>query len=97
MKTEYQNYIIDKLRKLRINKGYSQAAVAECLNISLGQIGNIESNKTTHKYTLSQVYDLCKLFNIPIEEVFTCPNEEESPGISNIDRLILNIIKYEKR
>ena len=51
-KTKYQQTIIAKLRRLREEKGYSQQKIGYILGLSNGQVGNIESTKQTHKYTL---------------------------------------------
>ena len=51
MKTEYQNYIIYRIRQLREERGYTQGKVASVIGISNGQMGNIESPKTCLLYT----------------------------------------------
>ncbi len=88
MKSEYQNYIINKIRRLREERQYSQENIAILLGLSNGHIGNIESPKKTHKYTLNQIFKICKEFNYPIEQIFL----EEEDYRANID-IISNIIK----
>jgi len=90
MKTEYQMRIILKLRTLREQNNISQIEIAHYLGISPGQLGNIESNKQNHKYTLKQVYMLCKKFNEPLTNVFC-----EGLPIT-IDNLVNEIIRYEE-
>ena len=51
-KTEYQLEVISRIRKLRIENEVSQVGLANLIDISNGQIGNIESPKFQHKYTL---------------------------------------------
>ena len=92
MKTKYQNYIISKLRNLRIDKGYTQIAVAKLLDISPGQLGNIESYKQKHKFTLRQIMQLCHTFQYPIEKLFM----EESCSGFTIEDIISKIIEYEQ-
>ena len=92
MKSEYQNSIILKLRKLREEFGYSQKDVAEILGISPGQLGNIESSKAPNKYTLSQINTLCETFNTRIEQIFIEDDEYGNKDI--ISLLISKIIKY---
>lgn len=92
MKTEYQSRIIDKLRRLREEQNHSQASVARLLGISPGQLGNIESFKRGHKYTLRQIYILTNLFNVPIELVFS---EEENIKTGDVNAVIRQIIKYQ--
>ena len=90
MKTEYQMRIILKLRTLREQNNISQIEIAHYLGISPGQLGNIESNKQNQKYTLKQVYMLCKKFNEPLTNVFC-----EGLPIT-IDNLVNEIIRYEE-
>ena len=92
MKTEYQNSIIRKLRKLREDEGVSQFGVATILGISPGQVGNIESTNTSHKYTLKQIYTLCSEFGVPIEQIFIEDNEYHNKEVINL--LISKIIQY---
>lgn len=94
MKTDYQNLIVDKIRRLRLSNSYSQQDIAVILNISNGQVGNIETPTKSHKYTLSQLSRICDEFNIEIVDLFIEKNE----GLSCeelINRLINSIIEYE--
>ena len=93
MKTEFQTFIIDKLRKIREENNHSQAYVARVLGISPGQLGNIESYKRVHKYTLKQIYLLSHLFNISIETIFSTPHNELKEGETN--KIIEQIIRYQ--
>ena len=88
MKSEYQNYIINKIRRLREEHQYSQEKIAILLGLSNGHIGNIESPKKIHKYTLNQIFKICLEFNYPIEQIFL----EEEDYKANID-IISNVIK----
>ena len=92
MKSDYQQSIIYKLKKLRESNGYSQQRLGAVLGISNGQIGNIESPNKPHKYTLKQIATLCKLFNVRIEQIFLDDSDFSSGNI--IDTLISKIITY---
>ena len=92
--TEFQIEIINKVRKMREANKYSQIQLANYLGLSDGQIGNIESLKYPQKYTLSQLYRICKLFRTPIEHLFT--DNEYAKNIDIIDLLIQKIIEYEE-
>lgn len=96
MKTEYQNFIILRLKKIRNEFGYSQKDVAMMLGISPGQLGNIESPKAANKYTLSQIFAICNNFNIPIEHIFI-EDEDYAENKDIISLLISKIIKYEEK
>ena len=54
MKTDFQLRVINIIRELRQGQNASQAYVAELLDLrSSGLVGNIESPRFPHKYTLS--------------------------------------------
>lgn len=95
-KTDYQLRIINILKELRQNQNMTQALVSDLLGInSYGQIGNIESPKFPHKYTLKQISVLCREFNYPIESVFL--NEEELKLDKNelVKCLIEKLVEYD--
>lgn len=96
MKTEYQNEIIYRLKKHRESLGFSQINIADKLGISYGQMGNIESPKQNHKYTLEHIYIICRYLKVPIEQIFLS-DEDFAENKDIIDKLITNIIRYEKR
>ena len=49
MKTQFQYEVNSRLKKLREEKKYTQASISKLLEISPGQLGNIESIKQEHK------------------------------------------------
>lgn len=93
MKSDYQNYIIHRIRTLREERGYTQGKIANVIGISNGQMGNIESPKTAHKYTIAQIQQICKEFNVPIEQLFL-EDEDFAKGVDIISLLIDKIVKY---
>lgn len=95
-KSEYQEKVISKLRKLRVDNNISQAQLSGILSISPGQIGNIESYKYSHKYTLKQIKKICDYFNYPVDYIFLDENEEIKDKDEAINMLILKIIEYDK-
>lgn len=93
--TDYQDKIIQRIKKLRTDQCISQAKMSEILGISRGQMSNIENPNYPHKYTLKQIDTLCKAINYPIEKVFL-PDTEIAPACSKaIDKIIDSIIRYE--
>jgi len=94
MKTAFQNEVVFRIKLLREKNGYSQSRIAELLGLSSGQVGNIETPKQPHKYTLAQLEVLCKKFDIPIEQLF-CSSQEEAEKIS-IKELVHKIIEYQQ-
>lgn len=95
MKSEYQNHIIYRIRQLREEHGYTQGKIASVIGISNGQMGNIESPKTSHKYTLAHIQQICKEFKHPIEQIFL-EDEDFSTNNDIISLLIEKIVKYEQ-
>ncbi len=95
MKTEYQQEIIHKIRQLRQDHNCSQYAIASLLGISPGQIGNIESFRTGHKYTLKHIKVICDEFNYPIDRIFIS-EEDYNSDTDIISLLITKIINYEE-
>ncbi len=96
MKSDYQNEIIDKVRKLRREKDYSQAEVAALLGISDGQMGNIESPRTPYKYTLEHLYKICREFRYPIDNLFL-EDEDYEKADDIVNLLIGKIVRYERK
>lgn len=93
MKTDYQQQVINRIKLIRESKGFSQLAFSKLLEISPGQMGNIDSCKQPHKYTLKQILRICDFLEITIEEVFFADNEK-CEMFSTRD-VINAIIKYQ--
>lgn len=92
MKTEFQYKVISRLKKLREEKNYTQASLAKLLEISPGQLGNIESYKQDHKFTLAQILKICDLLEIDIVDVFL-----PEKGENVIPREVIEeIVKYQE-
>jgi transcriptional regulator with XRE-family HTH domain len=92
---DYQDKVVQTIKKIRLQKNISQAKLSEILGISRGQIGNIENPNYTHKYTLKQIVTICKFIDYPIEKIFI-PEMTIAPECSNaINALMENVIRYE--
>ena len=92
---DYQDKVIQSIKKLRTERGVSQAKLSEILGISRGQIGNIENPKYSHKYTLKQIDTICKHLDYPIEKIFL-PDISIAPECSEaVNAVISSIVKYE--
>lgn len=77
MKTTLDLYVIDKVLQKRKELGISQKGLAAILEVSVGFIGQVESKKYETKYSVYQVYLLCKHFDCPPSELFP-PIETDS-------------------
>ena len=93
MKTPFQYEIISRLKKAREDKSFTQASIAKHLEISPGQLGNIESYKQDHKFTLAQILKICDLLEIKIEEVLL----PEKIANAKIRDVIEAIVKYQEK
>ena len=91
MKTEFQYKVISRIKTLREEKNYTQASIAKLLEISPGQLGNIESIKQEHKFTLAQILKICDELNISIESIFL-PEKDRAKTREVIEA----IVKYQE-
>ncbi len=92
MKTDYQLQVISSIKKIREDKGITQLTLAQYLGISPGQIGNIDSSKQPHKFTLKQLVHICDWFDISIEQILF-PKDKRRHSTHEI---INAIIKYQE-
>lgn len=92
MKTHFQYEVISRLKKAREDKNFTQASIAKQLGISPGQLGNIESYKQCHKFTLAQIMKICDLLEIDIVDIFL---PEKGEG-ANPKEVIEAIVKYQE-
>lgn len=90
-KTDFQNEVINRIRQLRIDREVSQIGLANIIDVSNGQIGNIESPKFQHKYTLKHLDLIAKSFNVSLTYLLTGNNDA-----IDIDYLIQLLIKYDE-
>lgn len=75
-KTEKQILVINRVKRLRVEKEISQQQLAIILEATNGHIGNIESMKYANKYTLKQLNILASYFKVPIESFFMSEDEK---------------------
>lgn len=54
-KTDIELYVINKVKEIRIEKGFSQEDIASALDFSRGFIGQIESPNHPAKYNLNHI------------------------------------------
>ncbi len=94
-KTEYQLAIIFRIKQEREARGLGQKNIANLLGISEGHVGNIESPKFPHKYTLKQLNILCEYFKIPTEQLFIPDDVYIQKDINIATLLVEKIVEYE--
>lgn len=61
MKSKIDNYVIDRVKEKRIEKGLSQADLAFELGMSVGFIGKVESSRYASHYNLKHLNDLARI------------------------------------
>jgi transcriptional regulator with XRE-family HTH domain len=69
-KTKIEQYVIDKIKEIRIKKGYSQDDVASFLETTRGFIGQVESPNHSSKYNLNHLNLLAVEFNCSLKDFF---------------------------
>lgn len=93
-KTPYQLKIISEIRDLREDNKLSQVGLSDILDVSYGMVGNIESHKFKHKYSLRMLKTICNEFGYPITKLFL-PNKNLSESEQNIiNSFVKNLIRY---
>lgn len=90
-KSDFQIEVLQRVKQLRLDRQFSQPKLAEILDVTNGQIGNVESSKHTQKYTLAQLSAISKEFGVSINYIFT------GKDTCSQDALIDAIVKYEER
>ena len=57
-----EQYVINVVRELRVERGISQKELAYLLDLSIGFIGDIENPKYRAKYNLNHINKLAAIF-----------------------------------
>lgn len=61
-------YVIDKVKELRIEKGISQAELADYINLSRGFIGDVENPRLRAKYNLNHLNEIAKVLGCSVKD-----------------------------
>lgn len=69
-KAKIELYVIEKVKEMRTERGFTQASLAEALGYSEGFIGHIENPKRRDKYNIKHLNELAKLFGCSIRDFF---------------------------
>lgn len=75
--TPIEQYIIDRVREMRIARNISQAELGEIINLSSGFIGDVENPKRRAKYNLNHINTIVEKFQCSFQDLFP-----EKPFIS---------------
>ncbi|MBV4356327.1 helix-turn-helix domain-containing protein [Pinibacter aurantiacus] len=69
-KTKIEQYVINKIKEIRIAKGFSQEDIAAALDTSRGFIGQVESLNHSSKYNLNHLNLLAIELGVSIKDFF---------------------------
>lgn len=71
MGVDIQQYIIDKVKEIRMGKKISQAKLAHLIDLSVGFIGNVENPKHIAKYNLNHLNLVSKELDVDFKDFFS--------------------------
>lgn len=70
IKTEIEQYVIHKVREIRVSKKISQAKLAHLMDISVGFVGNVENPKHVAKWNLNHLNRISQVLDVPFSDLF---------------------------
>lgn len=59
--SDIEQFVIEEVKKRRIEKGISQKELAYSLDVSIGFIGNVENPRYRAKYNIAHLNELAKI------------------------------------
>ena len=62
MSTAIDQFVIDKVRKMRSEHNMTQREFADAINLSSGYVGDIEAGRGSVKYSLYHINEIAKVF-----------------------------------
>jgi DNA-binding XRE family transcriptional regulator len=63
-------FVIDRVREMRQEKGISQAELADRIDVSKGFIGAVENPRQRAKYNLTILNEIAKVMDCSIRDFF---------------------------
>ncbi|MBV5281378.1 MAG: helix-turn-helix transcriptional regulator [Paludibacter sp.] len=70
MEKKIEQFVIDRVRDIRQEKGISQAELAGRIDVSRGFIGAVENPRQRAKYNLIVLNEIAKVFDCSIRDFF---------------------------
>lgn len=70
MEKRIEQFVIDRVRDIRQEKGISQAELAGRIDVSRGFIGAVENPRQRAKYNLIVLNEIAKVFDCSIRDFF---------------------------
>jgi transcriptional regulator with XRE-family HTH domain len=78
LKSELEQFVINKVREKRTEAKLSQKHLANELNVAIGFLGHVESPIYRSKYNLNHLNKLAKIFKCSIKDFLPDPYLETS-------------------
>lgn len=70
MENKIDQFVIDKVREIRLERGISQAELAVHVDLSRGFIGDVENPRHRAKYNLKHLNKIAIALNCSIRDFF---------------------------
>jgi transcriptional regulator with XRE-family HTH domain len=68
--TDIEQFVINKVKEIRISKGVSQAKLAYMIELSVGFVGNVENPTHIAKWNLNHINRISKELDVPFKDFF---------------------------
>ncbi|WP_162796300.1 helix-turn-helix domain-containing protein [Pedobacter namyangjuensis] len=68
--TKIEQYVIDKVREIRLAKNFSQTKLSVYIGLSEKFVGNVESTKTSDKYNINHLNKIAAVLECSIKDFF---------------------------
>lgn len=68
--SEIDLYVIERVKKMREEKGFTQSDLAYKMDVSYGFIGQAESPNHRAKYNINHLNKIAKIFNCEFKDFF---------------------------
>lgn len=68
--TALEDYIVQRVKQMRINHNISQQELADCINVSQSFIRDCENPKRRAKYNLNHLNEFAKVFKCNFADFF---------------------------
>lgn len=80
--SEIEQFVIDKIREIRLLKNISQRQLSISMGLSGKFVGNVESTKTSEKYNINHINKIAEILECSIKDFFP-----ETPFPGELDRV----------
>jgi len=70
VENKIDQFVIDRVREIRLKKGISQSELANQIDLSRGFIGDVENPHHRAKYNLNHLNKIAIAFNCSISDFF---------------------------